>query len=128
MTRVLDFLPLLLGAPESASGAAGGTATGGMPIWTTLIMFGLIIVVFYFLMIRPQNKKQKETKKMLESLRKGDRVSTIGGMRGSVVSVKEDVVLLRVDDNTKLEFSKSAIAQVLERKEEPEDAKELKKE
>lgn len=130
MTVLYDFLLPLIGAPESAGGAgATGTTAGAMPVWTYLIMFGLIIVVFYFLMIRPQNKKQKETKKMLESLRKGDRISTIGGMRGTVVSVKEDVVLLRVDDNTKIEFSKSAIAQVLERKDEPEEtAKELKKE
>ncbi len=129
MTGLYDFLLPLIGAPESA-GAAGATGTAGaMPVWTYLIMFGLIIVVFYFLMIRPQNKKQKETKKMLESLRKGDRISTIGGMRGTVVSVKEDVVLLKVDDNTKIEFSKSAIAQVLERKDEPEEtAKESKKE
>ncbi len=134
MTRVFDFLPLLLGAPESASsgaaGTTGATGAGGFSIWGTLIMFGLIIVVFYFLMIRPQNKKQKETKKMLSSLRKGDRISTIGGMRGTVVSVKEDVVLLKVDEksDTKIEFSKSAIAQVLERKDdEPEEAKEPSK-
>ena len=96
----------------------------------TMLPLLLLIPIFYFLMIRPQNKKQKETKKMLGSLRKGDRISTIGGMRGTVVSVKEDVVLLRVDDNTKIEFSKSAIAQVLERKDEPveETAKESKKE
>ena len=129
MTGLYNFLLPLIGAPEGASGTGATGATGGMPIWTTLIMFGLIIVVFYFLMIRPQNKKQKETKKMLESLRKGDRVSTIGGMRGTVISVKEDVVLVRVDEksDTKIEFSKSAIAQVIERKDEPEEAKELSK-
>jgi preprotein translocase YajC subunit len=65
-----------------------------------------------------QNKKQKEAKKMLEGLRKGDRIVTIGGLRGTVVSVKDDAVILKVDDNTKLEYSKSAVATVLKREEE----------
>jgi preprotein translocase subunit YajC len=86
--------------------------------------FALIIVVFYFLVIRPQNKKQRDAQKMLKSLRKGDRIVTIGGMRGSIVSVKEDVVVVKVDENTKLEFNKSAISQVLERKEGLPEARE----
>jgi preprotein translocase subunit YajC len=122
MTRIFDLLPLMLGAPQGAGGQ--GTGGGGVSIYGTLIMFALIIVVFYFLMIRPQNRKQKEAKKMLDSLRKGDRVATIGGLRGSVVSVKDDAVVLKVDDTTKIEFNKGAISQVLERKEEPGESKE----
>ena len=87
-----------------------------------LVTFGLIIVVFYFLVIRPQNKKQKDAKKMLQNITKGDKVVTIGGMHGSVESVKDDAVVLRVDDNVKLKFNKSAVAQVLERR--GEDSKE----
>ncbi len=121
MTRIFDLLPLMLGAPQGAGGQGTG---GGVSIYGTLIMFALIIVVFYFLMIRPQNRKQKEAKKMLDSLRKGDRVATIGGLRGSVVSVKDDAVVLKVDDTTKIEFNKGAISQVLERKEEPGESKE----
>jgi preprotein translocase subunit YajC len=112
----------MLGAPESAS--AGGAAGGGSQLITMLVTFGLIIVVFYFLVIRPQNKKQKDAKKMLESIKKGDRVVTIGGMHGYVESVKEDAVVLKVDDNVKLKFSKSAVSQVLERKDEPGEIKE----
>jgi preprotein translocase subunit YajC len=89
-----------------------------------LVTFGLIIVVFYFLVIRPQNKKQKDAKKMLQNITKGDKVVTIGGLHGSVESVKEDAVVLKVDDNVKLKFSKSAVAQVLERKGESGDSKE----
>jgi preprotein translocase subunit YajC len=122
MTAIASFLPLMLGTPE-ATGAAG-SAGGGTQLITMLVTFGLIIVVFYFLVIRPQNKKQKEAKKMLQSIRKGDRVVTIGGMHGYVESVKEDTVLLKVDDNAKIKFSKSAISQVLERKEEEIEAKE----
>ncbi len=121
MTRIFNLFPLMLGTPESASGTTGG---GGTQLVTMLITFGLIIVVFYFLVIRPQNRKQKEAKKMLEAIKKGDRVVTIGGMHGYVESVKDDSVLLKVDDNVKIKFSKSAVSQVLERKEESSDTKE----
>lgn len=130
MAGISSFLPLLLGAPESsASGGAAGQGGGPQQIITMVVTFGLIIVVFYFLVIRPQNKKQKEAKKMLESIRKGDRVVTIGGMHGYVDSVRDNEVILKVDDAVKLKFSKSAISQVLERREEPADdkgAKEIK--
>ena len=114
MMSIGNFLPLMLGAPE---GGAGGAAGGGgsSQLITMLVTFGLIIVVFYFLVIRPQNKKQKDAKKMLSSIRKGDRVVTIGGMHGFVESVKDDAVVLKVDDNVKIKFSKSAVSTVLER-------------
>jgi len=82
----------------------------------TLITFGLVFAIFYFLIIRPQNKRQKETKSMLASLKKGDRVVTIGGIRGTIFSLKDDTVVLKVDDNTKIQFSRSAVSSVLDRK------------
>ena len=91
---------------------------------TMLVTFGLIIVIFYFLIIRPQRKKQKETQSMLSSLRKGDKIATAGGIRGVVTAVKESTVTVKVDDNTKIEFNKSAISSVLERKESRESAEE----
>ena len=106
-------LPLLIGTPEGAGGASTGGAGG---LLTMLLPFALIIGVFYFLIIRPQSKKQKETKAMLSSLRKNDRVATIGGIRGTIVSVKDDTVIVKVDNNVKMEFSKSAISAVIERK------------
>ncbi len=75
---------------------------------------GAVILVFYFLIIRPQNKKQKALQNMLSNLSKGDKVVTIGGMRGTVNSVKEQTVVLKVDDDVKLEFNKNAIAQVVD--------------
>ncbi len=76
------------------------------------IVFGLIIVIFYFLIIRPQNKKQKDLEKMLKAIKKGDKVITIGGIRGLVERVGDDTVVLRVDEGTgtSIEFNKSAIA------------------
>ncbi len=121
-------LPLLLAAPETGAAGATGATGGGSNLLVMLVTFALIIGVFYFLVIRPQNKKQNEAKKMLSSLRKNDRVATIGGIRGTIVAVKEDSVVIKVDENTKIEFNKGAVSQVLERKEEPapEAAKESK--
>jgi preprotein translocase subunit YajC len=84
----------------------------------TLLTFGLIggmFLIFYFLLIRPQQKKQKELKKMLESLKRGDKIVTIGGVWGSITEVKEKTVIVKVDDETKLEFSRDAIGQVVSR-------------
>jgi len=86
---------------------------GSGQLLTMLLPFGLIILVFYFLIIRPQNKKQKETQRMLSALKKNDKVVTIGGIRGTVTNVKDQTVVVRVDDNVKMEFSKSAISNVL---------------
>jgi preprotein translocase subunit YajC len=103
MNNLLSGLALLQ-AP------AAGNPTGSMV--STLVTFGLVFVIFYFLIIRPQNKKQKEAKAMIEAVKKGDRVITAGGVHAVVYTVKEKTVILKVDENTKMEFSKSAIATV----------------
>ncbi len=104
-------LPLLLGMPEASS--ASGSAGAGGQLVSLLVTFGLIIVIFYFLITRPQSKKTKDTQKMLSALKRGDKVVTIGGVRGIIHAVKEDTVIVRVDDTTKLEFSRSAVATIL---------------
>lgn len=76
----------------------------------TIIMFALMFVVFYFFMIRPQQKKAKAARTFRESLQKGTRVVTIGGMHGKIVEVSDKTVMLEVDNNVKLRFEKSAIA------------------
>ena len=83
-----------------------------------------IFAIFYFFLIRPQNKKQKETEKMIAALKKGDKVVTIGGIHGVVSSTKEKTVVVKVDDNTKIEFNRTAIASVVTDK--PADVKEEK--
>ena len=79
---------------------------------TTIITFVLIILIFYFLIIRPQKKRDKETKAMLAAMKKGDRVVTIGGIHGTIVTVKDQTVVIKVDDSARIEFSKSAISTV----------------
>ncbi|HTX73525.1 MAG TPA: preprotein translocase subunit YajC [Rectinemataceae bacterium] len=97
---------------------AGGSS---MSMVSTIITFGLVFVIFYFLIIRPQNKKQKEAKAMVAAMKKGDKVVSIGGIHGVVTSVKESTVVVKVDDDTKLEFSKSAIQAVTQKSAEFED-------
>lgn len=85
-------------------------------------MFFLIImlVVYWVFLIRPQSKKRKELAQKLSNLKKGDRVVTIGGVHGKIVSVKDKVVVLRVDDRAEITFDKNAISTVeAQGKEEP---------
>jgi preprotein translocase subunit YajC len=78
-------------------------------------ILAITVGIFYFMIIRPQQKRQKETESMLSSIRKGDRVLTSGGIFGVVVGTKDDVVVLKVADDVKMEFSRSSIVQVKER-------------
>ncbi len=102
-----------MAAPPETAGATGSTGS----MMTTFVTFGLIIVIFYFLIIRPQKKRDKETKEMLSSIKKGgDKVVSIGGIHGTVVAVKETTVVVKVDDNTRMEFSRNAISSIVNRK------------
>ncbi len=73
------------------------------------LFMGLLLLVFYFFMIRPQQKKAKEERVFRENLQKGDKVSTIGGIHGQVESIEDNTVLVRVDSNTKLRIDKAAL-------------------
>jgi preprotein translocase subunit YajC len=95
-------------APQGEEGGGGSPLSG---LW----MIALIFVIFYFLLIRPQQKKQKQHQKMLEGIKKGDRVVTSGGLYGTVVGVKDNVVVLKVAENVKMEFTKGSISQVVSR-------------
>ncbi|MFC7440878.1 preprotein translocase subunit YajC [Laceyella putida] len=72
----------------------------------------LVFVAFYFFLIRPQQKRQKERTQMLGNLKKGDKVVTIGGLHGTIVELGEEKVTLKVSDNTRLVFERSAINSV----------------
>ena len=96
------FVPLLQ--------ASGATSSHSL---LSVVPFVLIIAIFYFFIIRPQNKKQKETQKMIDALKKGDKVVTIGGIHGLVSQTKEKTVILKLDEGVKVEFNRSAIAGVV---------------
>src|SRR3569833_2740376 len=90
----------------AAGSAVGGGALGMLPLL-------LLVPLMYFVMIRPQQKRQKQWQEMLGSIKTGDRVTTSGGIRGVILSIKDDVIIIRVaPDNIKIEVAKSAIASV----------------
>lgn len=96
--------------------AAMGAPSGSGPssVVTQLLFFAAIFAIFYFLLIRPQQKQKKAREKMLASVKKGDRVVTSGGLHGTVVGLNENTVTLKVADQVKLEFDRSALGRALE--------------
>ena len=96
----MNMFAILQAAP------AAGQQGGGWSMW---IMLALIFVVMWFFMIRPQKKQQKELQNFRDSLKKGDKVVTIGGIYGTVAEIKEDSVLIEVDHNVKIRVSKQAL-------------------
>jgi preprotein translocase subunit YajC len=108
----------LLGIFESLVGAQGETGGGGASQLTGFL-FPLILmfIIFYFLLIRPQSRKQKQHQEMLRNLKKGDKVITSGGLYGVVVKVGERDVVLEVADKVNLRFTVGAITTVREREE-----------
>ena len=94
---------------------AAAPAGGGSSIPMLLPL--LLIPVLYLVMIRPQQKRQKQWQEMLGSIKAGDRVTTAGGIRGIILSIKDDVIIIRVaPDNIKMEVTKTAIASVTTRR------------
>jgi preprotein translocase subunit YajC len=92
---------------------AGGGASG---IMGQVFLFGSIILIMYFFMIRPQQKKQKETTLFISEIKKGDQVVTVGGVHGKVYSVEGDTVLLELDKGLKIKVEKSALSLEYSRK------------
>ena len=96
-----------MSAPPQAAGQASAGLGGLIPII-------LIFAIFYFLLIRPQQKMQKkkeqEHRDMLENLKKNDEIVTTGGIHGTVVNIKDKTIVLRLDDNCRVEFQKSSIS------------------
>jgi len=98
---------------QPAGGEGGGGLTG------TLVMFGLIFLIFYFMIIRPQQKRQKERQKMLDAVKKGDKIVTAGGIHGTVIGVEDKIVLVQIADTVKVKVDRSSVANIA-REAEPE--------
>ena len=88
---------------------AGPAGQPGASPFGFLIPLGLILVIFYFVLIRPANQKQKALQLMIESLKNGDKVITTGGIHGVVAGITDDIIQLKVASNVKIELSRSAI-------------------
>lgn len=101
----MDLL-LAMAPPPGGEGGGGGLVS-------TLIMFGAIFAIFYFMIIRPQQKRAKEREKLLSAVEKGDKVILSSGLYGTVAGLEEKTVLIDVGNNIKLKFERSAIASVV---------------
>ncbi len=108
---MLDLLTII----AQEGGGDGGGAQQSFCGPQQMILFAMMGAVFYFLMIRPQGKEKKKRAAMLSAVKKNDRVATIGGILGTVTSVKDDEITLKVDEsnNTKITFARSAIQRVI---------------
>ena len=108
---MLSWIILMTGGAPAGEGGSGGS-----PL-TMLVAFALIFAIFYLLIIRPQQKRQREHQKMLEAVGNGDRIITSGGLIGNIVGTKEadgvQVLVLKIADNTKVEVSRAHVHQVL---------------
>lgn len=113
MPTIVDVISVPLLAQADKQGEAGGLSS----LLLNLFPFVMIAVLFYLLMIRPERRKKAELNQMLENLKKNDRVVTIGGIHGTVISTSKEAedISIKVDDNTntKLKVQRSAIARVL---------------
>jgi len=114
--------------PANGDPAAGpvegqdGGGGGGGGAFAQLLFFVAIIGIFWFVLIRGQRKEKKKREQMLSAIKKGDRVTTIGGIIGTLTDVRDDEVTIKVDENSnvKMKFSRSAIQSVLSEKSSPE--------
>ena len=89
----------------------GGAATNGGGILPMILMLGVTLAIFYFMMIRPENKRKKEAEAMRNALKPGDRITTIGGITGVVVNVKENTFVIESGaDQVRIEFAKWALS------------------
>jgi preprotein translocase subunit YajC len=93
----------------------GGAAGGGQSALTSMIPLVIMFGIFYFLLIRPQQKKAKEHKALLEALKKGDQVITAGGMHGKVTAVDDTVVTIEVANNVNIKFNKGHVAAIIDK-------------
>ena len=101
----MNLLQFLLFAQPPADGESSGGTN-----YSFILMLGAIILVFYFFMIRPQQRKQKQVQNFRETLKRGDKIVTIGGIHGKITDVQEGTFIIEVEDGTKLRIEKAAVA------------------
>jgi preprotein translocase subunit YajC len=107
---------LIAQAADGAAQAPGGLL--GNPLFFMVLMF----VMMYFILIRPQRQRQKQHEELVKNVKVGDHVVTAGGEHGIIASVKERTIMLKVADNVRIEYDRSAIASVVKKSDEPEPA------
>lgn len=101
---MLQYFTILMAQPSQ---------DGGPGLISNLILFGSIILIFYFMIIRPQQKRAKERQKLIDSMKKGDKVVTASGIYGTIAGLDEKTVLVQIADNVKVKLDRSAIATII---------------
>ena len=105
-----DYAKMIISLLAQAQPAAPGSNLSGL---TTMIWMAAMFVILYYVMIRPQAKRQKEQQRLIAALKTGDRVVTSAGIHGMITNVKDTTVTVKVADNVKIEMEKSAVSNVL---------------
>lgn len=113
----MDFMMTWL----AAGVPPGGGQSQGSPLQLP-VMMAVMLAIFYFMLIRPQQRREKERRALLAQIKSGDRVVFCGGILGLVTNAKEKTFTIKVDEGVKLEVVRSAVTQVLEKGETPEDS------
>ena len=114
--RLLWFFIRVFAEGEGQADAANAAQQGGIPIGPEVIMIVVMIAVFYFMLIRPQRKRDKETKLMLESIQMGDKIMTHGGIYGKITQIKDDTVIIETGatgNTSTIKIARTAIGKVL---------------
>lgn len=112
----MNFLNSMMTLAADVPAGQGQSQPGsGMMMGYMVIIFAL----FYFMMIRPQQKREKERKKMIEAIKSGDRILFCGGMIGVIVAVKEQTLTVKIADNVKIDIARGAVVRVLDKDEAP---------
>ena len=106
--------------PLTIAEAAPAAASGGSPLQFPIMMV-ILFAIMYFMMIRPQKRKEKARKAMINAVKSGERVLLTSGIIGEIVNVKESTLIVRIAENTKIECVRASISQVLEQGETPSD-------
>ncbi|MDF7797936.1 preprotein translocase subunit YajC [Pontiellaceae bacterium B1224] len=113
----MNLLPLTIAQAEAAPAAT----TGQSSPFGMIGMMAILFAIMYFMMIRPQKRKEKERKEMINAVKSGERVLLTSGIIGEIVNVKESTLVVRIAENTKIECVRAAISQVLEKGETPDE-------
>ncbi|HEY6953357.1 MAG TPA: preprotein translocase subunit YajC [Bacteroidota bacterium] len=93
--------------------APAGQDGGGAGIVGNVVLFGSIILIFYFMIIRPQQKRAKERQQMIDSMKKGDKIVTAGGIHGTIVGIEDKTLLVQIADNVKVKVDRSSVGNIL---------------
>jgi preprotein translocase subunit YajC len=109
----IDLLTIAMAPP---GGEGGGQNPMFMFVW-----LGLMIAIFYVMLIRPQQRRERERRALIDAVKTGDRVVFSGGIIGIVANVKDKLLVIKIADKVKIEVARSAVSQVLEKGEAPED-------